>query len=554
MPCSNLGPTYYPKTAEHGLSLASSAGDGYSIRVEWYQATPTATNLSIGYNIYYSTSQDLVFSEGPKLVVGNDSPRSIFIYDFFPGQTYFFAVRAFEYSASWYNVENLPLYTRPNLPDFPIITNEIPIHYYPSSVLTSNIDDETLIIPVDDVEIFPNFGVIQIGYELIAYSNKSLVNGTLNASERGFLGSSPRIHQVDGFDGYVYHSPIFNFWKGSEEANYFIEQVQSIFKQGYEVFTVDDGYKQINKNNILTRDLSIQEEDRKDYPSFDYTGWHRTKLTDVINGVCLDSYIGGEWGCADGYGIDNQIRGIPATDLADQRAEQKLEMSGEPVILLRRQMAGIIHPSYEINKEFPEPREPYGFGTELQTGYEQFYNPRRSDRRILVRFGVTDEDLVLTDSGQELKIDYSCEAISTPIIKDQDVIIRFLDPPNYTIEEARYEVVSVKRGSFVYGATGYQTFNVKRIPKTSEVYKWAANKGYGFFPSEVSTTIGLLRGANGTFIPHVHTIVVNENVTSVNQLNQTTNYVEGHNHVVRNGIVLPAVGPDGKGHTHSVII
>jgi hypothetical protein len=67
-------------------------------------------------------------------------------------------------------------------------------------------------------------------------------------------------------------------------------------------------------------------------------------------------------------------------------------------------------------------------------------------------------------------------------------------------------------------------------------------------PTEITTQIGMVAGPGG-IPPHIHTVVVNEHTVAVNQINQMTGKMEGHNHPVINGVVQEVLG-----HTHTIIL
>ena len=53
MGCFNPIPTYAnPPFA--GIKIASSLGDGYTIKIDWYQAYSQRLDYNVAYNIYYS--------------------------------------------------------------------------------------------------------------------------------------------------------------------------------------------------------------------------------------------------------------------------------------------------------------------------------------------------------------------------------------------------------------------------------------------------------------------------------------------------------------------
>lgn len=541
MPCDIPRPYYIPWTRV-GIRLAASQGDGYTIVLHFKRAFPNPSDWNLAYNIYYSTLQDEEIKEGPKYVSTNTDGLVAEIVDFSPGDTYYFIVRATQYDPSWYDLEMLP--------KDPGQITDTNIYIYPETLLSENINDEQLNIPVMDVDIFPNYGVIQIGQELIRYTSKDIPNNELIASERGFLNSEVRIHQIDGYDGYVQNDPILRFWKGYEEENLFRIQEQSSFNSANNIFTINDGYKDNNRSGILFPDLSKNDEKRSDFPALDLVGWRRTDPKLLFQGKCLDSYIGGENFCADGNnGVNQQIRNIGFEEQADRLQEFLLEQlgTGATCMLLRRRWDGKVCHCFTQNQEYPDARCSLCFNTGYITGYDQFFNPRRPDGRILVRFDPVPEDIKREDAGLESQIIFNCWTLAYPALKDSDVIIKF--NPDGT-EEFRYEILDVTRNALLYGETGNQKFRAQRIRKTSIIYQWRAIRSTADIPTVVTTTVGLLRGPLGsTPIPHTHTITINNGTMSLTQINQTTSVTEGHNHPIINGEVASVLQ-----HSHNIIL
>lgn len=150
-----------------GLNNALSLGDGYSATLQWFIAYPANPKNKIAYHLYYSTDQDTVFQDGiPKFVVIDGSVTANII-DLTPGQQYWFSMRPVEYDP------NIITF----LPSLPIAHDNL--RFYPSSMLRSNISATDLIIPLLDVDGFPNSGIIKIGIELIQYLAVDTVNKTL---------------------------------------------------------------------------------------------------------------------------------------------------------------------------------------------------------------------------------------------------------------------------------------------------------------------------------------------------------------------------------------
>lgn len=539
MACETPRPFYIPATSR-GIRLVTSNGDGYTMIVHFKRAYASPSDYNLAYNIYYSTEQDKEIEEWPKYVSLSTNSLYNSIVDFTPGKTYFFIVRATEYDPSWYDITSLsrdPGQTDTNL------------YVYPETLLAEDISIDQTTIPITDIDIFPNYGVIQIGYELIQYTSRDIPNGTLIASERGFLGSEVRFHQTDGYDGYVMQDPIVRFWKGYEEENLCRFQEQSSFSPYNDIYTVPDGYRVIDRSSMLSPDLSVNDEERSDFPALDLVGWRRTDPKLLFQGKCLDSYLGGENFCADGYnGVNQQIRNVSFFEQADRRQEFLLEQlgTGSTCVLLRRLWHGTTCTCMSINQEYPDSRCQMCLGTSFIGGYDQYFNPRRADGRILVRFTPTEEDVKMEDAGLESTANFQCWTLAYPALKDRDVLIRF--NPDGT-EEFRYEILNVTRGVLLYGETGNQHFNVQRIRKTSILYQWRAIRSTANIPTIVTTTVGLLRGPNNVPIPHTHTITINEGIITLAQVNQTTGISEHHSHPIINGVVGEVLQ-----HQHSIIL
>jgi len=958
MVCTVNKPYYIPQN-QSGIRLVNSLGDANNIEIYWYSAYVDNLNFNLAYNIYFSTEEENVFLEGPKFLSTNLNGLYTKISGFTPGDTYYFAVRATEYQSIWYN---------PNfLPD---AEDGYMLKVYPETLLAANISNSSTIIPITDIDLFPPMGVIQVGYEYIRYDSKDIPNSTLLVAERGFLNTNIRSHTIDGYDGYDQLSPIVRFFQGCEEVNTLINEEASNFNYNNFAYTLADGYKEETKD-LLTTDLSFTEAQQIDFPVYPQEGWRRTDLDAFFKGQCLDTYFGGESGCADGYNVGNQIRNVSISDINDQRQEFILNFTGEPVVLVKRLWKGIRCSCYEPNKESAESRCPNCFvpgtlvntelgwrpiedikigervlssdgyyhkvlrtfkndyngellsiqssvssqpilttpehpflvmrgkhqsliskpcdsscdtyinngdgdgnqrphnvqilpsgnwwarvhtvegkritlgshktkedavnaiinykkenyklghnldwdeaeninkydwlvskwnseikdvdiinipqeflkntklglqrngvdkfelneeflwiigiyiaegscskrslnfalhkeetvfqnriitffqklgynaklitssengvcvvvnsttlalwfpkwlghlcynkripqelmqlpvektwalikgiydgdgsksdheigqtsrilalqltellhrvgeqplirrqrskvltpkgnvrklcyivswaedtlknsnrkcrwnfkgeilarvnevekiqyngpvynleieddhsyivegiivhnchGTSFITGFEQFYNPRRSDGRIMVRFGPYTDDVKQEDSGLESIAIHDCRALTTPVIKDRDFIIRFNEDGT---EEYRYEVLDVTRNKIFYGVSGVQNFKAQRIRKTDPIYSWRAIRSTATMPNKVNTSVGLLLGPNNTFIPHTHQIVLNENITALSQVNQTTSMSNGHNHPIINGVIQSS---PIDGHTHQII-
>jgi hypothetical protein len=428
------------------------------------------------------------------------------------------------------------------------------LKYYPQSILRQNITDSDLIIPLDDVAGFPDFGAIQVGVELIQYLAVDSLNNNLilsSTTQRGVGNTTPAYHYTDGYDGYVYWDPGVPFHTIGE-SNLFdnVYFCQNRFEYANYAFTQADGYKQVNFD-LLNSDFSGSDAEYQDFPRFDFSGWRRTSPIDLLNGKCVGSYIGGEYYCADGYGgVGMKVRGLSLRDINNQRQEQLLEVTGEPVVLLQRKYTGIRCRCYTANRENPDDRCPFCYGAGYVMSYNQYFNERRSDRRILVRFSPADEDIKLTEHGMESELNVDAWTLMVPTIHDRDIIVRF-DPTNN--EEFRYEVISVNRNKTVSnGATnfpGAQKMRLQRIRKYDPNYQILAFRDTSTMPSILYTS---LESSNGIAL-HTHTITRNEN--DPNTWSQLTSVSAGHNHqVVWNSNTNTLEVVEVLGHTHTLTI
>jgi hypothetical protein len=366
-----------------------------------------------------------------------------------------------------------------------------------------------------------------------------------NITGRGYDNTTALGHTISGFDGYQQWSPtVEQFILGETSIFDRIFACQSRFEYPNFARTNLGGYKQIT-TDILSTDLSSSYDANIDFPAYDYAGWHRTDPTQLLAGVCVGSYIFGEQGCIDGYGNYNIIRGQSLQDQNNQRQEMELSMTGRPATLIIREQTGIVCSCYLASSEYQDDRCPYCHSTKFVLGYRQYFNPRRSDGRIMVRPSATEEILKMTEAGLESDFPQTFWTLTVPTIKTRDIIVLYeLDNPDQ--EEFRYEVGAVSRNIIVLAGNGAQTFKTYRIRKTDPAYQVRIINDTAMFPSKLATTMGMAVPNIG---PHVHDIVINEKVTSVSQINQETSKSQGHSHQIINGVVMPVLG-----HDHQIIL
>jgi hypothetical protein len=515
----------------HGLRTVTSLGDGYSVRLEWHQGYQEPPLWDLVYNLYWSTEKSDVYSEGVKFVIPSDQLSVVIRGGFKRGDIYYFAVRAAAHEPGTLLFDQLPLADG--------------LRMYPEAALRENISPTDTIIPVDDASVFPPSGIVLIHAEPIQYSAVDLVDNNLllfSLDQRGYYDYEARLHTTDGYDGrHQFDDSFVRLWRGFEDGNNAVGAEEIAFEFQY-ARTDEDGYRE--RVDILTgsAELSITDDENADFPQYDQSGWDRTHMADYLSGKCVGTYFGGEYGCADGYEDDGAIRGLSIQDHMNMREEYLLELTGEPVMLFRRMWEGKESQHHDPHRENTAYRGLDNYGTTMVSGYEQFFNTRRSDGKILVRFGPTKEDLKREDSGIENTFIPNCWTLVYPGIQDGDFIIRFNQDGT---EEWRYEIIDVERNRVLLHETGQQKFTAVRVRKTDPIYQVRAIRDTSMFPSELLTTVGSVSGPGG-IPPHMHRIVRSPG----QPISQMTSVEQGHNHPVdldgNVGIVL--------GHTHSIII
>ena len=359
---------------------------------------------------------------------------------------------------------------------------------------------------------------------------------------RGYLGTTATLHTTDGYDGDVYWNPAVPYFISGEDQTYDeIFMCESRFEYPNYPYTSTDGYRQVTQD-LLTEDLSVSDEENVDFPMYDYAGYHRTDPVQLLNGTCVGSYIGGEMGCIDKYGNYNMLRGFSVQDHNNQRQEIELSVTGRPAVLIQRMRTGIRCSCFLETSEYPDDRCPLCNGSGFVIGYQQYFNPRRSDGRIMVRPGPADEDVKMTEAGLESEFIVEFWTLTVPTIKDRDILVLYDLNGN---EDFRYEVLSVTRNNTMIGQQGGQKIRAQRIRKYDPAYQVRIFSDTSMFPSKLNTTIGMTSG----IVPHVHEIVVNENITSLSQINQTTTVSQGHCHQIVDGVVSVTLS-----HKHEIIL
>ena len=224
----------------------------------------------------------------------------------------------------------------------------------------------------------------------------------------------------------------------------------------------------------------------------------------------------------------------------------ELQAIGEQVCLVKRQWTGEICSCYKSENEYPQFRCPICFGTKYVIGWTQYFDPRYSSGKIWVRFLPAVDDLIPMDSGLESEHKPNCWGLTVPTIKDRDVIVRFDVAGNV---EYFYEVLNVTHNRLFLAMEGQQTFSVNRIRKTDPIYQVPITYDTAIYPQ---TIVSGSTSAIPAYPEHSHSIQINENISSANQIQQVSGVSYGHNHVINLGSGVLMAGETG--HTHSIIL
>ena len=521
-----------------GLRAALDGGVGTSVDLQWNMASPDDENNAVIYNIYFSSSRLEVFDSPPRFIV---TDLSATIGGLSPGDTRFFGVRASEFDPLISSLAGLKQAGQN-------------MFFYPSTTLASAIGDGYTTLPASSIDGFPQQGIILIADELIKYNS---------------LQQVPPAFITDGY-GRGYESTVaetqasgagVTLYRGREDNNTVISQATPSFQKpnfaltyvlgdgygpdgyrdgydGYDAYGVD-GYffhRQVNRDDITSPNEGGDASG--EFERFDYCGSYRRLPPSAFwKGQCVGSYFGGVQFRDGEFVRENDVR----THML-QREELLLETSGEPFVLMRRKWTGIRCICHTLRREHADKRCPVCFGTGFQNGYEQFINPRRPDGRILVRVNPAQDDLKIEDKGG-LTPEYVPGAwtIAFPGIKDRDVLIRFNES---NTEEFRYQILNVERVRAFFGQAGAQKFSMQRFHRTDIIYQFPAQRDLSPYPATASTGANTAPG-----IPnHSHVIQVPNGIPLAN-LNGVTAVSEKHSHVIRSGVVCPALG-----HTHTLTL
>lgn len=439
-----------------GLRRVDDVGNGMGIALAWEEARPADTNQQVHYNIYAADTRMGILENYPTAITTAQDA----VINILPGNTYYFAVKATEFDTDF------------DITQFEQIGVDVYRHPPVATLQTAFGEVDGYTISVDgDISNYSDIGELLIETEIMRYTAIDRVNGTFTipADGRGITQTTPQAHEIGN---------VVRFWKGIEDGNSVIRQGTATWHQviphipdSYGEFNADvDGYRAVNED-IVTTDLSASDANTADFPHYDFKGYHRPSLQATFSGDCVGSYVGGEF---------NGQRGFNFQDRNLARLDAMLQVTGEPVVLLRRKWSGRRCKCMGMRREHQRTRCDRCFGTGFEGGYERFNNTRAISERftntcgfILIRVHPHTDDLDLKlDQGLVQDTAPAAWTVTYPTLKDRDIIVRFTEDG---IEEFRYEINDVTRNKLFFGQSGKQEFRMRRLDKTDVIYQFDAS-------------------------------------------------------------------------------
>lgn len=419
-----------------GITRVSDIGLGDSLLVNWGTPIKKNYNDEVFVLVYENTERLRVFDD-PKYIALSTIQESV-INGLETGKPMSFGARALALPSGILDADGMTVV----YDDFYLLPDQ--------TVLTQGMGESDLIIRVESTEGYPEAGLLQIGTEVIRYNSVNRDNNSfvIPANGRGVLNTVAGV--------YIENDDVELFLKCTDD--------NTVISLGTP--TYQDGYgpgRELNNEGLLVTDFT--DNDQIFFQGFDFCGYHddlpQHTLSGKNNADC-GSYLGGEV---------NGFRGFNLYENMLNREEVLLDQTGEPVILLKRIWNGETCECVDPRKIHPKMRScNVCYGTGYVGGFTQFTNLRRYDRRIMVHFNETAEDL---PHGEEKHLFQDFEpngwTLPIPAIRDRDLIIRF----DLTDDiEFIYEVLNTSREKLIFRQYGRQNIALKRLDKTDIVYTY----------------------------------------------------------------------------------
>lgn len=431
-------PAIFPQTGFlgffQGIKRVASQGDGNSLLVEWNTPVRRDFRKEVFTLIYENPIRLQVFDQ-PKYLAASGVLSAI-IRDYESSKPLSFAARAVEFSGGFFKVNGMEVV-------------DTGFYRLPSATeLVATLEDDGLVIAVESVDGYPEAGFLLIGVEVIRYTAVDRLNHTFSVPTNGraLLNTSAA--------SYLIGDKVELFLRCTDDNTVIITATP----------TYHDGYasgREINAEGLVVTDFS--DNDKYFFQGFDFCGYHQALPQETLTGKNdkdCGSYLGGEF---------NGLRGFNLYDRMLNREEVLLDQTGEPVILLKRIWKGETCSCMDPRALHPKMRSCENcYGTGFEGGFTQYLNLRREDRRIMVHFNESPEDLLLGDKDHLIQgFEPNGWTLPIPAVKDRDLLLRF-DITNDL--EFIYEIQNVSREKILFRQYGRQTFTLKRLDKTDVVY------------------------------------------------------------------------------------
>lgn len=432
-----IRPAAFPQTGfvgfYKGIKKISDVGCGDSLMVEWPQLAKRYYGSDAFALIYENTDRLSLFDGDPSYIAAA-STSSGFITGLTPGETMYYGVRALETYKGSLDITGLEALSDDifKLPD-------------PVEIAQAVMADDTRVF-VESISGYPQSGILIVGNEVVKYTAVSEDNNSflLPSNGRGLNGTSPSVHVA---------GDSVKLFTACQDKNMVIVAGTPTYHKDH------PSGREIDNVGLVVNDYS--DNDRKFFQGFDFCGYHTPLPQQIFQGKNdCGSYLGGEF---------NGMRGMNLFDRMLNREEVLLDQTGEPIVLLKRIWDGATCSCMDNRRIHPKIKDcNVCYGTGYEDGYQQYANLRREDRKTMISFGDTQEDLSL-DFHKALQQEYEpqCWTLPIPAIRDRDLIVRF----DFTGDlEFVYEVLHVTKEKLVYTHYSRQRLQLKRMDKTDIIY------------------------------------------------------------------------------------